>query len=244
MISIDFDGKTLATIAARSADSSTRSHLYLRAGPTLGVAALTSLTKPLARRNILLSVWHGAHAMCPRRERYASARRRELCVTPHGASESATCLFTPFTSPIEKNTTSVVSAENASCLATAIITKREIDFEARSGFGVRRPLRFLAHKLDLNEKQITELARILDELKTERAQAEVDDRRALAEFSDAVAGEAFDSSKASSAGERRVQSAAKVRDTLMNALQQIHALLSPEQRQRLAYLIRTGVLAV
>ena len=31
-------------------------------------------------------------------------------------------------------------------------------FEARSGFGVRRPLRFLAHKLDLNEKQITELA--------------------------------------------------------------------------------------
>ena len=117
-------------------------------------------------------------------------------------------------------------------------------FEARSGFGVRRPLRFLAYKLDLNEKQITELARILDELKTERAQAEVDDRRALAEFSDAVAGEAFDSSKASSAGERRVQSAAKVRDTLINTLQQIHALLSPEQRQRLAYLIRTGVLAV
>lgn len=117
-------------------------------------------------------------------------------------------------------------------------------FEARSGFGVRRPLRFLAYKLDLNEKQITELARILDELKTERAQAEVDDRRALAEFSDAVGGETFDSSKASSAGERRVQSAAKVRDTLINALQQIHALLSPEQRQRLAYLIRTGVLAV
>ena len=69
-------------------------------------------------------------------------------------------------------------------------------FEARSGFGVRRPLRFLAHKLDLNEKQVTELARILDDLKTERAQAEVDYRRALAEFSDAVAGDAFDSSKA------------------------------------------------
>ena len=55
-------------------------------------------------------------------------------------------------------------------------------FEGRSGFGVRRPLRFLRHKLDLDEKQITELVRILDELKTERAQAEVDDRRALAEF--------------------------------------------------------------
>jgi Spy/CpxP family protein refolding chaperone len=117
-------------------------------------------------------------------------------------------------------------------------------FEARSGFGVRRPLRFLAHKLDLNEKQITELARVLDELKIERAQAEVDDRRALAEFADAVSGETFDSSKAGSAGERRVQSAGRVRDTLIRALQQIHSLLSPEQRQRLAYLIRTGVLAV
>jgi Spy/CpxP family protein refolding chaperone len=117
-------------------------------------------------------------------------------------------------------------------------------YEVRSGFGVRRPLRFLAHKLDLNEKQITELARILDELKIERAQAEVDDRRALAEFADAVSGEVFDSTKASHAGERRIQSGLRVRDTLIHALQQIHVLLSPEQRQRLAYLIRTGVLAV
>ena len=64
--------------------------------------------------------------------------------------------------------------------------------EGFGGFGVRRPLRFLAHKLDLDEKQITELARILDELKTERAQAAVDDRRALADFADSLAGEAFD----------------------------------------------------
>jgi Spy/CpxP family protein refolding chaperone len=116
--------------------------------------------------------------------------------------------------------------------------------EGRSSFGVRRPLRFLAHKLDLDEKQVTELARILNDLKTERAQAEVDDRRALAEFADAVAGAAFDAAKAASAGERRVQSTARVRETLVRALEQIHALLNPEQRERLAYLIRTGVLAV
>ena len=101
-----------------------------------------------------------------------------------------------------------------------------------------------AHKLDLDEKQITELVRILDELKTERAQAEVDDRRALAEFADAVAGEVFDTAKAQSAGERRVQSTAKVRDTLIRSLQQIHALLTAEQRQRLAYMIRSGILTV
>ena len=93
---------------------------------------------------------------------------------------------------------------SVSCLIT-----RRIGSKAASGFGVRRPLRFLAHKLDLNEKQVTELARILDELKIERAQAEVDDRRALAEFADSVAGETFDAAKADSAGERRIQSASK-----------------------------------
>ena len=56
----------------------------------------------------------------------------------------------------------------------------EEGFGPGGGFGVRRPLRFLAHKLELDEQQIVLLARILDELKTERAQAAVDDRRTLA----------------------------------------------------------------
>jgi len=117
-------------------------------------------------------------------------------------------------------------------------------FEGRAGFGIRRPLRFLAHRLDLTEKQITDLARILDDLKIERAQAEVDDRRALADFADSVAGETFDDAKAAVAGDRRIQSATKVRDTLTTALRQIHALLNPEQRERFAYMIRTGVLSI
>src|SRR5580698_1777810 len=41
------------------------------------------------------------------------------------------------------------------------------------GFGIRRPLRYLAHHLDLDERQVAEIARILDDLKTDRAQAEV-----------------------------------------------------------------------
>ena len=117
-------------------------------------------------------------------------------------------------------------------------------FEGRSAFGVRRPLRFLAHKLDLDDKQITALVRILDDLKTERAQAEVDDRRALAELADALEGEAFDVSKADTAGERRVQSAVRLRESLKHALQEIHALLTADQRQRIAYLIRSGVISV
>jgi Spy/CpxP family protein refolding chaperone len=113
-----------------------------------------------------------------------------------------------------------------------------------AGFGVRRPLRFLAYKLDLDERQVAELARLLDEVKTERAQAEVDDRRTLADFADALAGEAFDSVKAAQAGERRVASATRLRDAVNRFLQQIHALLNAEQRAKLAYLIRTGALAV
>ena len=111
-------------------------------------------------------------------------------------------------------------------------------------FGVRRPLRFLAYKLDLDEAQVAELARILDELKTERAQAEVDGRRATAAFADAIAGEQFDAARAGSGGATRVATAERLRDAVLKALERLHAVLEPEQRVRLAYLIRTGTLQV
>jgi Spy/CpxP family protein refolding chaperone len=109
-------------------------------------------------------------------------------------------------------------------------------------FGVRRPLRYLAYKLELDEAQVAELARVLTELKTERAQAEVDHRRTLAAFADAVAGETFDDAKAAVGAGVRVHSAERLRDAVVEALRRIHALLDPEQRARLAYLIRTGAL--
>ena len=112
------------------------------------------------------------------------------------------------------------------------------------GFGVRRPLRFLAHKLDLDDKQVAELARILDALKTERAQAEVDRRRTLSAFADALSGEAFDAARAAEGGDLRASSAGRLRDAVLKALREIHAVLNPDQRLRLAYLIRTGTLAV
>lgn len=120
----------------------------------------------------------------------------------------------------------------------------EMDDDFAGGFGVRRPLRFLAHRLGLDETQVTTLARILDELKTERAQAEVDRRRTLATFADALSGEAFDDAKAGEAGSLRVKSAERIRDAVMKALKDIHAVLRPDQRVQLAYLIRTGTLAV
>lgn len=112
------------------------------------------------------------------------------------------------------------------------------------GFGVRRPLRFLAHKLDLDERQVAALARILDELKIERAQAEVDHRRTLALFADALGGETFDAAKANESGDLRLHSATRLREAVLKALREIHALLNADQRVRLSYLIRTGALVV
>jgi hypothetical protein len=105
-------------------------------------------------------------------------------------------------------------------------------------------LRFLAYKLELDDRQVTELARVLDELKTERAQAEVDRRRSLAAFADAVGAASFDEARAGEAGKLRVGSAERLRDAVSAALQKIHALLDDEQRGKLAYLIRTGTLTI
>ena len=112
------------------------------------------------------------------------------------------------------------------------------------GFGVRRPLRFLAHKLDLDEEQVAELAAILDDLKTERAQFAVDDRRATSALADAMAAETFDSAKVGSATGDRVKSTERVQAAVAKALGRIHALIQPEQRARLAYLLRTGTLGI
>ena len=121
------------------------------------------------------------------------------------------------------------------------------DWDGESGggpFGVRRPLRFLAHKLDLSEKQVDELAKVLSDLKTERAQAAVDQRRTTSAFADAMTDEAFDAAKVEAIADERVKSQERLRGAIVAALRRIHALLSPDQRSRIAYLLRTGALLI
>jgi Spy/CpxP family protein refolding chaperone len=116
--------------------------------------------------------------------------------------------------------------------------------ESGGGFGVRRPLRFLAYKLELDEAQVGELATILTELKIQRAQADVDQRRTTSALADAVVAEAFDEAKARAAAGERVKSAERVQGAVTAALSRIHALLKPDQRAKLAYLLRTGALSM
>jgi Spy/CpxP family protein refolding chaperone len=121
------------------------------------------------------------------------------------------------------------------------------EFQAAFGggaFGVRRPLRFLAFRLELDESQVAELAKILDELKTERAQAAVDDRRALTAYAEAVGAESFDEAKSKAAVSLRVKSSENLQNAVNRAMSRIHAILNPDQRAKLAHLIRTGALLI
>ncbi len=63
------------------------------------------------------------------------------------------------------------------------------------------------YRLQLDEKQTAELARILDDLKIERAQVAVDERRAVSAFADALSADVLDSAKLADAGASRVRSA-------------------------------------
>jgi Spy/CpxP family protein refolding chaperone len=111
-------------------------------------------------------------------------------------------------------------------------------------FGVRRPLRVMAHELELDEDQIEKLARAIDELKTVRAQAAVDERRSVGSIADALLGGELDKGKLSEALELRVKSAQQLRDAVLATLSDTHAMLRPEQRKKLAYLLRSGQITI
>lgn len=115
---------------------------------------------------------------------------------------------------------------------------------AGAGLGVRRPLRFLGYKLDLTDEQSSRLARVLERLKLERAQAALDLRRAAADLADAVEAERFEPASVEAAGQRRVDASRRVEEAVARALQELHALLEPAQRARLAELLRTGAIQI
>ena len=113
-----------------------------------------------------------------------------------------------------------------------------------TGLGVRRPLRFLSWKLDLDDEQTSQLARILERLKLERAQAALDQRRAAADLADVIEAGEFARAKVDAAGELRTAAARRIEAAVATALEALHALLAPDQRARLAELVRTGAVRI
>lgn len=111
-------------------------------------------------------------------------------------------------------------------------------------FGIRRPLRFLAHKLDLDEEQVGRLAEILDDLKTERAQRDVDERRTQKLYAEALGADDFDAERAKKAASDREAATRRVEEAVVTALGQLHQVLDDDQRRRLVVLLRTGMLSL
>jgi hypothetical protein len=109
--------------------------------------------------------------------------------------------------------------------------------------GVRRPLRFLSYRLELSEEQTAALARILEHLKLERAQAGLDLRRAASALADAFVGE-FARGDAEGAAEQRAEASRRVQDAVAKALEELHGVLDDDQRRVLAELIRTGAIRI
>ena len=109
-------------------------------------------------------------------------------------------------------------------------------------FGIRRPLRHLTWKLELDEDQVREMADVLARLKTARAQTRVDRQASVNDLAQAFGGEGFDDDKASDAIERRKASVAGQEDSVLEALRRIHEILDAEQRAEFAYLLRSGSL--
>jgi Spy/CpxP family protein refolding chaperone len=107
-------------------------------------------------------------------------------------------------------------------------------------FGVRRPLRHLAWKLDLNEEQVRALVDVLDRLKTGYGQARLDRQRSTSDVAAAFTGDALDEAQLNAALESRTRATEALNLELAGALKALYALLNAEQRREFAYLLRSG----
>lgn len=107
-------------------------------------------------------------------------------------------------------------------------------------FGVRRPLRHLAWKLNLTEAQIRDVVDVLDRLKTAYNQARIDRDRSTSEMAAVFGGDQFDSERASTALSMRTRASDALNQELLAAMRRMFELLNEDQRREFAYLLRSG----
>lgn len=103
-------------------------------------------------------------------------------------------------------------------------------------FSIKRPLRFLARKLELSDAQLREVADVLSDFKLERDLADVERRRAKKVLANALKGDTFDRDAANAAVEDQAAAHRRVREAFVDALERVHATLEPSQREELAFL--------
>ena len=104
---------------------------------------------------------------------------------------------------------------------------------------MRRPLRFLSHKLGLTSDQVATLAEVLADLRTERAARDVEHQRAQKLYADALKADTFDAEAAKRARDQVVAAHIAQQAAITTALERLHAELSADQRAQLSAILRT-----
>ena len=104
-------------------------------------------------------------------------------------------------------------------------------------FHVKRPLRFLIHKLELTEDQIMVVADVLSDFKIEQDLADVERRRAKKVLVSALNADEFDRERAAEGVDQQVDAHRRLREAFVDALERVHATLTPPQREKLAFLL-------
>lgn len=125
------------------------------------------------------------------------------------------------------------------------INRYESRWHHRGGgeFGVRRPLRYLSRHLDLDENQTRRMASVLNQLKTEREQATLDEKRCTASLAALLESGTPTLAEAREALTPRVESAEHLKEEVAKAMVAISSFLDDDQRAELVILMQTGSLS-
>lgn len=108
----------------------------------------------------------------------------------------------------------------------------------RGIFTGRRPLRFLARQLQLNEQQFASVSRFLQEYKIARSLAEADLCKAHLLLGDALQKDGFSTANAEKSQHLQEQAWKTLSQAKIKAIKAIHSLLNEHQRELFAGLVR------
>ena len=109
-----------------------------------------------------------------------------------------------------------------------------------SNFGVRRPLRYLTHRLDLDDSQVRGMASILNQLKTEREQATLDEKRCTAAIADLLSKGTPTLEECSETLSSRLDTTKQLNEETSKAIVAICTLLDDDQREEFTKLLLMG----
>ena len=123
-------------------------------------------------------------------------------------------------------------------------TRRSGHSRGSADFGVRRPLRYLRYHLDLDDGQSRRVAAILNRVKLEREQAEVDNKRAMHALADTLVRDDAHVEQLRTALDPRVKSAERLQAETARALNELGEVLDADQLQQFADMLRSGLISL